>query len=66
VISQEILSHFLVEVHDLTFLESWKYFKTCMGKEEKLESKTMVSLPDAKSFEKRLTTNKQQGKNYEF
>ena len=60
------LISFIMEVYNLEFIDSWKYIRNCFGENLTLSNETMVSLPDAKSFEKRLTTNKQQGKNYEF
>ena len=53
--SGDIIS-FIMEMYSLTFIEAWVYFQNCFGKNLKLSVATQIALPDAKSFEKSLTT----------
>jgi len=48
---------FIMEMYELSFIESLNYFKNLFGKRVKLSIKTQVALPDALAFEKSLTTN---------
>lgn len=54
--SGDIIS-FIMEAYSLSFIDAWKYFQNCFGKNLKLSVKTKIALPNAKSFEKSLTTN---------
>jgi len=56
--SGDIIS-FIMEVHSLSFIEAWKYLQNSFGKRLKLSIKTQITLPDAKLFEKSLTTKKE-------
>jgi len=55
--SGDIIS-FMMEVYSLKFIEAWTYFQNLFGMFKKLSIKTQVALPDAKAFEKSLTTIK--------
>ena len=54
--SGDIIS-FLIAVYALSFIEAWKYFQNCFGKNYKMSIKTQVALPNAKAFETSLTIN---------